>query len=87
MVEAAEPQADHQHDAQAETLREVAEESVRVQRYPPAAGALDDGELGVAAVARPYQSTRSSGDRHTPASAAARWGATAGSKQYGLVSS
>ena len=46
MVEAAEPQADHQHDAQAETLRKVAQESVRVQRHPPAAGALDDGELG-----------------------------------------
>ena len=53
-------------------------------RQPPAPSTMANS---APPVARPYQSTRSSGVRHTPASAAARWGATAGAKQYGLVSS
>ena len=46
MVQAAERGADHQEDSKPQRLRQVAQESLRVQRHAPAAGALDQRQLG-----------------------------------------
>ena len=85
MVQAAEPHPDDEQHRHAERLGQIARISLRVQRDTPAAGAFDDRPVAILRVARfvPVEQ-RSRAVSRTPASAAARCGAMAGSKQIGI---